>query len=244
MSTGNQILVVDDNPTVRRFVTSILQPLGYKVLVAADGIEALSKVSRQPPDMIMLDLVMPRMNGYQFLLALQQKGLAPNAKIVILSSAREQVAQKVKEATRVEEALPKPVKAQQLRELVSKYLPLVEEAGPSEEVEFDIEPDVDFPEQDQPPEPPGGVIDENAFSDEATSDDTVSTHLELVGILRDKLDSAVAEGLAARLDEIVNSSDKDEVLVLIAEVLAMVVNDRLVERMIDLVRSVDHSQDD
>ena len=244
MSTGNQILVVDDNPTVRRFVTSILQPLGYIVRVAADGIDALSMVSRQPPDMIMLDLVMPRMNGYQFLLALQQKRLAPNAKIVILSSAREQVAQKVKEATRVEEALPKPVKAQQLRELVSKYLPIVEEAGPSEEIEFDVEQDVDFPDQDKPIEPPGGVIDENAFSDEATSDDTVSTHLELTGILRDKLDSAVAEGLAARLDEIVNSSDKDEVLVLIAEVLAMVVNDRLVERMIDLVRSVDHSQDD
>jgi twitching motility two-component system response regulator PilH len=228
MATGNQILVVDDNPTVRKFITSVLQPLGYKVRSASDGMEALAEVARQAPDMILLDLVMPRMNGYHFCMALEQKRLAPMARIVLLSSAREHVAQKVQDTTRVEEALPKPVKAQQLRALVAKYLPLSEEQAAEGEIEFDMS-------EEEPV--PGAPLEELSFGDEVTSDDTISGPLELVGLLRDKLDTAVAEGLAARLDQIMESKSREEVLGLMAEVLASVVNDKLVQRMIDLVRT-------
>lgn len=240
MASTKQILVVDDNPTVRKFITSVLQPLGYQVRTAKDGLEALANVTSAAPDLILLDLVMPRLNGYQFVRALEQKKLAEGARIVILSSAREEVARKVKAATRVDEALPKPVKSQQLRELVVKYVPIEDEQADEDEIEFDITPDVEPPEQiTQPGAPPesGGPIDAG-FGDEVTSDDTVSSPLDLVGILRDKLDTAVAEGLAARLDEIMSASNRDELLGLMAEVLATVVNDKLVGRMIELVRSV------
>ncbi len=240
MASGKQILVVDDNPTVRKFITGVLQPLGYQVRSAKDGLEALAKVARLAPDLILLDLVMPRLNGYQFVKALEQKKLAEGAKIVILSSAREEVARKVKAATRVDEALPKPVKAQQLMALVEKYLPITKEQAEEGEIEFDLdEPEAPLaqPAAASGEIESGGPID-SSFGNEVTSDDTVSSPLDLVGILRDKLDTAVAEGLADRLDEIIKASNRDELLGLMAEVLAAAVSDRLIERMIELVRSV------
>jgi CheY-like chemotaxis protein len=249
MAPAKQILVVDDNPTVRKFITGVLQPMGYQVSSAKDGLEALAKVARVAPDLILLDLVMPRLNGYQFVKALEQKKLAENAKIVILSSAREEVARKVKAATRVDEALPKPVKAQQLKALVMKYLPitekpLTEEPQEEDEIEFDLgesEAPISQVVTAERLIESGGPID-ISFGDEVTSDDTVSSPLDLVGILRDKLDTAVAEGLAIRLDEILQASSRDELLGLMAEVLAGVVNDKLVQRMIDLVRSVNQDR--
>jgi len=243
------VLVVDDNPTVRKFITGVLQPLGYNVRSSPDGMQALAEVARRSPDLILLDLVMPRLNGYQFLRALEQKRLAQDAKIVILSSAREEVARKVQQATRVDEALPKPVKAQQLRALVEKYIPLSDQEPEVGEIEFDISTEEsglpgELPSAEVVPQATagddgqasGGPIDELTFGDEVTSDDTISSPLELTGILRDKLDTAVAEGLADRLDDIMSAGGRDEVLALMAEVLASVVNDRLVQRMIDLVR--------
>jgi len=138
--------------------------------------------------------------------------------VILLTSARERVAQGVLETTTAADVLPKPVKAQQLREMVERYLPLEDRpAGEDPDVglplDFDLEP-------------------------EHTSDDiAVSSHGELVGLLRDKMDSAVATGLAQKLDEIVAASSRDEVLELITEVLAAAVNEKLVDQIIKLVRS-------
>ena len=169
-------------------------------------------------DLILLDLVMPRMNGMHFFKALEQKGLAAGVPVVLLTSARERVAQGVLETTSAVDVLPKPVKAQQLREIVERYLPLEDrpvegdlDVGMS--LDFDLEP-------------------------EHTSDDVaISSHSELVGLLRDKMDNAVATGLAQKLDEIVAADSRDEVLGLITEVLAAAVNEKLVDQIINLVRA-------
>ena len=70
---------------------------------------------------------------------------------------------------------------------------------------------------------------------EHTSDDEVSSHMELRSILRDKLDNAVASALASKLDEILAAKNRNEVLDLIAEALAVAVSDELIQRFIDLV---------
>jgi CheY-like chemotaxis protein len=218
MSSDKIILVVDDNSTVTKFVVSVLRPLGYKVDTASDGLEALKKVAAAPVDLILLDLVMPRMNGMHFFKALEQKGLAAGVPVILLTSARERVAQGVLETTTAVDVLPKPVKAQQLREIVERYLPLDDGAAQEDPyvglpLDFDLEP-------------------------EHTSDDiAVSSHSELVGLLRDKMDNAVATGLAQKLDEIVAADSRDEVLGLITEVLAAAVNEKLVDQIINLVKS-------
>jgi len=218
MSSDKIVLVVDDNSTVTKFVVGVLRPLGYKVVTAGDGLQALKRIAAAPVDLILLDLVMPRMNGMHFFKALEQKRLAAGVPVVLLTSARERVAQGVLETTNAVDVLPKPVKAQQLREIVERYLPMEEQPAGEDldlgmSLDFDLEP-------------------------EHTSDDiAVSSHSELVGLLRDKMDNAVATGLAQKLDEIVAADSRDEVLSLITEVLAVAVNEKLVDQIINLVKS-------
>ncbi len=215
MATGNVVLVVDDNPTVTRYVANVLKPLGYEVQTAQNGVQGLAQVMNGPVDLIFLDLVMPRMNGYQFCQALEQKKLAENAPIILLTSAREKVAQRVKKTTRAADFLPKPVKAAQLQETVQKYLPLpekLEDEGEEATVEIEVE---------------------------VSSDEGVSSRQELQAILRDRLQNAVGTGLTARLDEIMSRGSFDEVLAIIAEVLDEAVSEELVDDLIERARSVD-----
>jgi CheY-like chemotaxis protein len=214
MAQGNVVLVVDDNPTVTRYVANVLTPLGYQVETAQNGVQGLAQVMNQQVDLIFLDLVMPRMNGYQFCQALEQKKLAMNAPIILLTSAREKVAQRVKKTTRAADFLPKPVKADQLQETVKKYLPLPEKEEPDEEATVEIEIEID-------------------------SDEAASGQQELQAVLRDRLQNAVGAGLSARLDEIMSRDNFDEVLGIIAEVLDDAVSGELVEELIDRARSTE-----
>ncbi|MBM4066699.1 MAG: response regulator, partial [Planctomycetes bacterium] len=59
------ILVVDDSPLILEMTSKFLNANGYGTLTASDGIEAIEKAFRELPDLIVLDVMMPRMNGYQ-----------------------------------------------------------------------------------------------------------------------------------------------------------------------------------
>ncbi len=60
-----RVLVVDDDAANRRLVTETLDGAGYEIVTAADGVEALEKMRRDPPDLMILDVMMPRMNGLE-----------------------------------------------------------------------------------------------------------------------------------------------------------------------------------
>jgi CheY-like chemotaxis protein len=62
------ILVVDDEPIVVEIAKRKLQERGYEVAVAHDGLEALEELKKKIPDLILLDIQMPRMNGYTFIM--------------------------------------------------------------------------------------------------------------------------------------------------------------------------------
>ncbi len=66
------VMVVDDEPNVREYLTMILQDAGFKVVQAADGREALDMVRADPPDFISLDLIMPKMSGHKLLYELRR----------------------------------------------------------------------------------------------------------------------------------------------------------------------------
>ena len=59
------ILVVDDSPTDRQYLSDILTKSGYKVSTAESAEDALAKVKQSPPDLVLMDVVMPGQNGYQ-----------------------------------------------------------------------------------------------------------------------------------------------------------------------------------
>jgi CheY-like chemotaxis protein len=68
-----RILVVDDDPSIRETARLILESEGFEVLTAADGVEGLQSLSKFLPDLIISDLNMPRMSGFEFLAVLRQR---------------------------------------------------------------------------------------------------------------------------------------------------------------------------
>lgn len=62
---AKRILIVDDSPTVRMFEVLTLRAQGYAVFEATNGVEALAEIARHPPDLVLLDVVMPDMDGIE-----------------------------------------------------------------------------------------------------------------------------------------------------------------------------------
>ena len=78
------VLVVDDEPHVRKLVRANLESSGYKVLTAADGEEALETVEQQSPDLVILDLMLPKLDGYAVCRRIREFSAVP----VIMLTAR------------------------------------------------------------------------------------------------------------------------------------------------------------
>lgn len=81
------ILVVDDTASLRKMVQSYLSQEGFRVLTAGDGKEALMVARQEQPDLILLDLMMPEMGGYEFLRAYSKDGSAP---VIVLTAKLEE----------------------------------------------------------------------------------------------------------------------------------------------------------
>ncbi len=85
----NRILVVDDEPANRELLEDMLTPLGYQVSLAQNGREALQKVEENPPDVILLDVMMPEMDGFQVAKELKGHEKTIEIPIVMVTALRE-----------------------------------------------------------------------------------------------------------------------------------------------------------
>jgi twitching motility two-component system response regulator PilG len=79
------ILVVDDSPTIQKVVSVTLEAHGHEVVTASDGMEALSKLRTLKPDLVLLDITMPHMDGYQLCRIMRSNDITRNVPIVMLS---------------------------------------------------------------------------------------------------------------------------------------------------------------
>jgi CheY-like chemotaxis protein len=99
----SMVLVVDDEPAIRRLLSSLLRSAGMEVELAATGREALDKLGQGEPDAIILDLMMPEMSGREFLEAARRRGcFAPAIVLSAYDAAR--VGKEIEAAA----AVPKP----------------------------------------------------------------------------------------------------------------------------------------
>ena len=91
-----KILVVDDDPDILDAVSMILESQGYQVCTARDGIEGLATLKAEHPDMMILDLMMPKMDGFAVCKELQDPRWAKYARIpvLILTSVREEASRR------------------------------------------------------------------------------------------------------------------------------------------------------
>jgi DNA-binding response OmpR family regulator len=83
---SKRVLVVDDDDTIRAIVAEVLEFEGYEVAIAANGREALEHVRRGQPDVVVVDLMMPVMNGWEFLEACCKEKLFDGTPVVVMSA--------------------------------------------------------------------------------------------------------------------------------------------------------------
>ena len=81
-----RILVVDDSATIRRSAETMLSKEGCEVITAENGFEALSKITRHHPDLIFVDIMMPRLDGYQTCAIIKNNAEFRNTPVVMLTS--------------------------------------------------------------------------------------------------------------------------------------------------------------
>ncbi len=129
MEKRSKILVVDDEEKNLRLMEALLIPLGYEVILAQDGEEALEKVRRIPPDVILLDIMMPRMDGFEVARRLKEEEDTSIIPIVMVTALRE-VDDRVKALEAgADDFLTKPVDKTELKARVQSLLKVKDKEG-------------------------------------------------------------------------------------------------------------------
>lgn len=119
-----QVLVVDDRWENRSILVSLLQPLGFTMIEAANGQEALDQAHQMPPDLIITDLLMPVMNGWNLLALLRQSETLKHVPVIVSSASVYDVDRQKSLAAGGSDFLAKPVQVEELRHLLEKHLQL------------------------------------------------------------------------------------------------------------------------
>jgi twitching motility two-component system response regulator PilG len=83
---GIKVMVIDDSKTIRRTAETLLKKAGCEVVTATDGFEALAKITDQNPDVIFVDIMMPRLDGYQTCALIKKNNNYKNTPVILLTS--------------------------------------------------------------------------------------------------------------------------------------------------------------
>ncbi len=122
-----KVLVVDDDPDDVKMISMILEPEGYDVITAENGEEALEKVESAGPDLILLDVMMPELDGFAACAKLKASPESKGIPVVLLTGVAKQITKTRYPIDGVlraeaEEYLEKPVDPEELLKVVAGYL--------------------------------------------------------------------------------------------------------------------------
>jgi two-component system alkaline phosphatase synthesis response regulator PhoP/two-component system response regulator VicR len=126
---AKQILVVDDERHIVRLVEVNLSRAGYDVATAYDGVEALEKVEEEEPDMIVLDVMMPRMDGFEVLKRLQADPDTADIPVIMLTAKAQDADIFRGWSSGVSSYLTKPFNPRELLTFVERIFQSLEEGG-------------------------------------------------------------------------------------------------------------------
>lgn len=116
------VLVVDDSKTVRRSASGFLTDAGMSVITASDGFEALAKVVEQKPALVFIDIMMPRLDGYQTCALIKNNADYRDIPVVMLSSKDGLFDRARGRVAGADDHLAKPFDAGSIEAVVTRYL--------------------------------------------------------------------------------------------------------------------------
>ena len=129
VAAGARILVTDDDPEMRSAITLLLESQGYQVSTAQNGEEALAKIEKETPDLLVLDLLMPKMDGFEVCKRLNELASTggPQIPVLILSAIREDSSRRryeleTKKSLGIDDYVEKPISPPLLLQRVEKVL--------------------------------------------------------------------------------------------------------------------------
>jgi CheY-like chemotaxis protein len=115
-------LVVDDRWENRAVLLNLLEPLGFRVIEAQHGQQGLDYLLAEQPDLVITDLSMPVMDGFEFLKQVRRSETLKQSKVIVSSASVAQLDQQMAIENGGDDFLPKPVDVQTLFQLLSKHL--------------------------------------------------------------------------------------------------------------------------
>lgn len=118
---AKKILVVEDDIDNRRIVAKVLSVVGYQVIEATDGVEALSQARAERPDLILMDLALPNLNGWEATRRLKGNDETRSIPVVALTAVAMRGDEEQARAAGCDDYLSKPARPAAIRALVRKY---------------------------------------------------------------------------------------------------------------------------
>jgi two-component system cell cycle response regulator DivK len=119
---GKKILVVEDDLDNRRIVVKVLQVDGYRVVEAADGLEALSQARAELPDLILMDLALPSLDGWEATRRLKGDPQTRRIPVIALTAVAMRGDEEQARAAGCDDYLSKPARPAAIRAMVKKYI--------------------------------------------------------------------------------------------------------------------------
>jgi DNA-binding response OmpR family regulator len=119
-----KVLIVDDEPNVREFLSEALEGAGYDTLTAQDARDGLEKALFARPDLILLDIMMPGMDGWQMLSCLRREARAKHIPVVMLTARSETESVVRSQELNVLDYFIKPVDPEELIAFIRRYVDL------------------------------------------------------------------------------------------------------------------------
>lgn len=127
MEQRAKILVVDDDPDILEAITPVLEAQPYQIRTARDGVECLDKIREEIPDLLILDLLMPKKDGFAVVRELRENPRYAKLPIIILTSVREDASRRRYEletglALDIQDYLEKPIQPFEVLHRVKVFL--------------------------------------------------------------------------------------------------------------------------
>lgn len=120
--SGLKVMVIDDSKTIRRTAETLLKKSGCEVVTATDGFEALSKILEHRPNIIFVDIMMPRLDGYQTCALIKNNKMFKDTPVIMLSSKDGLFDRARGRIVGSEQYLTKPFTKDELLGAITKYV--------------------------------------------------------------------------------------------------------------------------